>query len=258
MHGASDEMKVVLALSGGAARGVAHIGVLKALEEAGFEISALSGSSAGALVAAFYGSGYTPEDMLKIVKEIRWFSVLRPTFPRRGFISWKRAEEVLRDLLSVDRIEDLRLPVFICATDLLTARSVYFQEGDLVPILLGSCALPGIFEPVRYGDYLLIDGGVMNNLPVEPLVGFKGIKVGVDVNPIEDVEDVKGIFRVILRSFFLAVRSNVEARKDLCDLVIVPNLIRFSPLDIGKAEEIFRVGYEETIKTVAKISKDRR
>ncbi len=241
-------MKVALALSGGGARGIAHIGVIKALEDLGYEITALSGSSAGALVSVFYASGYTPEDMLRTLKEVRWASILRPSFPRKGLIRWEKAIKVLEELLGVRRVEDLKKKVFICVTDLLSARSLYFDKGDLVPLVLGSCSLPGIFEPVRYGDHLLIDGGVMNNLPVEPLMGIEAFKVGVDVNPIERVVDVKGVLRILIRSFFLAVRSNVEARKDMCDLIIVPEVSGFSPLDVKRVDDLFRAGYEATLK----------
>ncbi|MDQ7037718.1 MAG: patatin-like phospholipase family protein [Aquificota bacterium] len=244
-------MKVALALSGGAARGVAHIGVIKALEDLGYEITALSGSSAGALVAVFYASGYTPEDMLRAVKDIRWVSVLKPSFPKKGLIRWDRAVKVLEDLLGVRRVEDLKRKVFICATDLLSARSLYFDRGDLVPLVLGSCSLPGIFEPVRYGEYLLIDGGIMNNLPVEPLAGMRVLKIGVDVNPLERIVEAGSLFRVLLRSFFLAVRSNVEARKGMCDLLIVPDVAGYSPLDIRKTDDLFRAGYEATVKALS-------
>jgi NTE family protein len=246
-------MRVALALSGGAARGIAHLGVIKALEESGFEIVALSGSSAGALVSVFYAHGYTPEEMLRLVRETSWVSLLRPGIPRRGLIRWDRARRLLGELLKVERIEDLGRKVFICTTDLLSASSVYFERGDLIPVLLGSCSLPGIFEPVRYGRYLLIDGGVMNNLPLEPLESLGVFRIGVDVNPIEPVEDVKGILRILVRSFFLAVRSNVEARRGMCDLLIVPDLKGISPLEVGRAEEIFRAGYEATLKALGEL-----
>ncbi len=244
-------MKVSLALSGGAARGIAHIGVLKAVEELGLEVFALSGSSAGAVVSVFYASGYSPDEMLRIVKSIRWISVLRPTLPRRGIISWKRAEKFLRSLLGAEKLEELRKKVFVCATDLLRAKPIYFEKGDIVPVLLGSCAIPGVFEPVRYEEYLLADGGLMNNLPVEPLLSLEGLKVGVDVNPVGEVSEIRSIIGVVVRSFFLAVRSNVGARKELCDAVVEPDLLRFSPLDVGKAEDIFRAGYEEGMRVLS-------
>lgn len=243
-------MRVNLVLSGGAARGIAHIGVIKALEEMGFSIKALSGSSAGAIVAVFYAFGYTPEEMLTLVKKTRWLSLFTPRIPRKGLFNFNKAEKYFRKLVDVERVEDLKRKVFICATDILSARPLYFDRGDLTPILLGSCALPGIFEPVRYGEFLLIDGGVMNNLPVEPLRRYRTLKVGVDVNPIAKVESVGSIVSLLIRSFFLAVRSNVDSRKGMCDVVIVPDIVEFSPLDVRRADDLYRLGYEKTIKVM--------
>ena len=247
-------LKVNLVLSGGAGRGIAHIGVIKALEEMGFEIKALSGVSAGALVSVFYAYGYTPEEMLKVVKKTRWLSLFRPKIPRSGLFSLKRAERYLQSLIDTHRIEDLPKRVHICVTDFLKGRPLYYHKGELVPILLGSCALPGIFEPVKYEDKVFIDGGIMNNLPVEPLERSKGLKVGVDVNPMEETKRAGSIVNILLRSLFLAVRSNVDKRKDLCDVVIVPDILEFTPLDVMKADDLYRLGYEKTLKVMERFT----
>jgi len=243
-------MKVNLVLSGGASRGIAHIGVIKALEELGFEIRAISGVSAGALVGAFYCDGYTPEEMLRVVKSKEWLKYLRPAIPRLGFISLKEAEKYLNKMLSIRRIEEAKKKLFIGALDIKSGKTFYFDSGDLVPILLGSCALPGIFEPIRYKEYLLIDGGITNNLPVEPLLSMDGMLVGVDVNPSEQVEKIRNIFHLLVRSFLLAVRSNVDKRKELCHVVIEPELFKYSPLSLLKADEIYRLGYEKTMQVL--------
>ncbi|HIC97008.1 MAG TPA: hypothetical protein EYP11_01230, partial [Aquificaceae bacterium] len=88
--------------------------------------------------------------------------------PRRGLFSFSKAQATLEELLGVQRLEDLGKKVYVCVTDLLSGRTLYLSEGDIVPVILGSCALPGVFEPVRYGNYVFIDGGITNNLPVEP------------------------------------------------------------------------------------------
>ncbi|MCS7284449.1 MAG: patatin-like phospholipase family protein, partial [Hydrogenobacter thermophilus] len=134
--------------------------------------------------------------------------------------------------------------------DIKSGKSFHLSKGQLYPILLGSCALPGVFEPVRYGDYILIDGGVTNNLPVEPLLNKDGLLVGVDVNPTNAVEKVRNVFHIIARSFLLAVRSNVEKRKELCHVVIEPELQNYSVIDIWKAEEIYMLGYQKTIEVM--------
>ncbi len=244
-------MRVNLVLSGGAARGIAHIGVIKALEDLGFKIKALSGSSAGAIVAVFYAYGYSPEDMLCLVKETRWLGLFRPKIPRSGLFSLSKSEKYLRGLIKVERIEELSKKVFICATDLLSARPLYFNKGEIFPVLLGSCALPGIFEPVHYSKYVLVDGGVMNNLPVEPFERYRTPKIGVDVNPVEKIKNTGNIVNVLVRSFFLAVRSNVDKRKELCDLVITPDIVSFSPLDVRRADELYRLGYEKALRLLS-------
>lgn len=243
-------MKVNLVLSGGAARGIAHIGVIKALEELGFEIASISGVSAGALVGAFYCAGYKPEEMLKIVVSNTWLRYIRPKVPKLGLFSLNKAVAFLRNHLHAERIEELRRELWITALDINSGRTIYFNSGELYPILLGSCALPGIFEPVRYGDFLLIDGGVTNNLPVEPLLGRMGLLVGVDVNPTLQGESLRNIFQILMRSFLLAVRSNVEKRKELCQVVIEPELHKFSTIDLWNAKDIYRLGYKKTLQVM--------
>ena len=246
-------MKINLVLSGGMARGVAHIGVLKALEEAGLEVKAISGVSAGAIVGTFYAAGYTPEEMLKILKATKWLRIFRLRVPKKGLFSLSRAEREMRKHLDCERIEKLGLKLWICATDFLEGKPIYFSQGELMPILLGSCALPGLFEPVRYDRYLLIDGGVVNNLPVEPLKKSRRKLIGVDVNPTAKVSKARGIVHILARSFLLAVRSNVDKRKEACDLVIVPNIERFSPLDINKIDELYTLGYKKTLQKLKEL-----
>ena len=185
--------------------------------------------------------------MLSILEGVNWFKLFSLKPSRLGLIGWDKAETFLRKYINVDKIEELSKPVSLCAVDLYTGKPIYFSSGKLLPILFGSCAIPGIFEPVRYGDYLLIDGGVMNNLPVEPCEEFGEPILCVDVLPITSEKSIRNIFDVLVRSFFLAVRSNAERRKKHCDIVITLNLSDFSPLDVRKAKDIFLKGYEHTL-----------
>ncbi|NPA32641.1 MAG: patatin-like phospholipase family protein [Aquificae bacterium] len=240
--------EVNLVLSGGAAKGIAHIGVLKALGELGIRVKRVSGVSAGAIVATFFSAGYTPDRMLELLESVNWLKLLRPKPSRFGLISWEGAKAFLRKHLPVRRLEELSIPTYLCASDLYTGRAVYFSRGEIIPALLGSCAIPGIFEPVSLGDYLLVDGGVVNNLPVEPLEKKKEPLVCVDVLPLSEERRIKNLFHVLVRSFFLAVRSNAEKRREMCDVLIVPPLNEFSHIDVRRAREIFRRGYEETLR----------
>ncbi|MGC8852168.1 MAG: patatin-like phospholipase family protein, partial [Hydrogenobacter sp.] len=238
---------------GGATRGIAHIGILKALEEMGFEVQAISGVSAGALVGAFFCAGYSPEEMLRLVKNTDWIKLIRPKVPKYGFFSLSRAEKFLRKYLQVERIEDLKKELYIGVLDIKSGKSFHFNSGELYPILLGSCALPGIFEPIKYNDYVFVDGGVTNNLPVEPFLKKEGLLVGVDVNPTNSVEKVRNVIHIIARSFLLAVRSNVEKRRELCQVLIEPDLQNYSVIDIWKAHEIYILGYKKALEVMRKI-----
>ncbi|ADC89430.1 Patatin [Thermocrinis albus DSM 14484] len=239
-------MEVYLILSGGAIRGVAHIGVLKALQELGFRIKGVSGVSAGALVGAYHCAGYSPKEMLKLIKDREWVSYIRPHIPRYGLFSLRKAEVFLRKTLGVDTFEALSTPLVVCALDINTGSTLYFSSGELIPPLLGSCALPGIFEPMRYRHYYLVDGGITNNLPVEPFVG-KGTLVAVDVNPLKFSGKPRNVIQILLRSFFLSVRSNTDKRKEVCHIVIEPDLQGYPLYDIRKVDEIYMLGYTKAM-----------
>ena len=247
--------KVNLVLSGGAARGVAHIGVLKALEDLGFHVEALSGASAGALVSVFYAWGYSPEDMIKIVLETNWLKLLRPRISSisRGLIP---AEPLMRELhrfVPCERIEELPKRVFVCVTDLFEGKALYLSEGNLQRAVIGSCALPGIFEPVEWNGKVLVDGGVANNLPVEPFQDSNIPCICVDVNPLGKMRSSVNLISVLVRSLFIAVRSNVESRKRMCDVVLSPPVESISPFEIGRARELFEIGYESALASLKRL-----
>ena len=243
--------EINLVLSGGAAKGIAHIGVLKAINELGIKVRAVSGVSAGAIISVFYASGYSPEGMFSLLKQVNWFKLFKFKPPLKGLIGWEKAISFLEEVLPYRRLEKLEIPTYICATDLYSGKALYFSEGSLIPPLLGSCAIPGIFEPVAYDKYLLVDGGVVNNLPVEPFQGSDIPTVCVDVLPIEEEKNIKNILHILLRSFFLAVRSNSEKRREFCNLVIVPELENFSPLDVKKADQIMERGYRKALEILS-------
>jgi len=242
--------EVNLVLSGGAARGIAHLGVLQALKEKGIKVKRVSGVSAGAIVAVLLGAGYEPLEILKLVKEVRWLNLFKFKPPGLGFIGWEKARSFFNELVAAKRLEELSLPVNLCAVDLLEGKPLYFSEGPLPELLFASCAIPGVFEPVRYRRRLLVDGGLMNNLPVEPLEGYPEPVLCVDVLPVSKEKRVNNYFQLIIRSFFLAVRANSEKRRRYCDFLVEPPVLSFSPLDVRKADELFKVGYEAALKAL--------
>ncbi len=158
------------AFGGGGVRGWAHIGVLTVLERYGLRADLVAGCSAGAVTAAYYAAGFSAERLAEVMRSQRTRALFSLRFDRYGLVSADDFAEMLRGHLGDRRIEDLDLPLYIVTTELETGKEVILDRGPLVESILASCALPGIFAPVRIGGRLLIDGGVCNNVPVSALV----------------------------------------------------------------------------------------
>ncbi len=245
-----------LVLSGGAVRGAAHIGVLKALEEYGIKPSYLSGSSAGAIVSVFYGAGYSPSEIEEIVLKTNVMSYLKPALNLSALFSLEGLERFFKDYIHYTDISQLQIPVYICATNLNLGRPEYFAEGDIIKIVSASCALPFIFKPVQIGEYIYIDGGVMDNLPAEPLVGKADFIIGSEVNPLGEEKNLSNPFNLLIRSFYLAIRSNVEARRKYCNIFIQPEeLLKIGLFSTWKIKDAIDIGYRHTKKIIQELDK---
>lgn len=242
-------MKVGLALSGGGARGIAHLGVLKAFDELGIKPAVFSGVSSGAIASVFYAAGYKPDEILKLVKQLSLFSVVRPAFFKRGLLHLDEVEKLYRKHLGENAtFEDLAIPVFICATEMNEGVSAYFSSGDLITPLIASSAVPILYKPILYQGKLLNDGGLLNNLPIESLLYNCDIKIGVHVNPINHQAKITNMRSMIERTVHLAINNNVKMRIPLCDFLIEPTDLKYYRLmSFGKADEIFEIGYRYTM-----------
>ena len=162
--------KVGLALGSGAARGLAHIGVLKVLEEEHIPIAAIAGTSIGAMIGALYAAGVPLAQMEEIARDVDWRDLARlvdPVLPGAGLIDGKKVARFIDELLPVQRFEDLRLPFAVTATDVETGEDLFIKQGDLLAAVRAAIAFPGIFTPVRFGDRFLVDGGLCNPVPVD-------------------------------------------------------------------------------------------
>ena len=237
-------MNIGLALSGGGARGFAHVGVLKALLEEGCVIERISGTSAGAIVGALYGNGYSPDDIMDIFGKTKILSVLSLSTRLGGFLKHEKVEKFMKTHLTHDSFEGLRLPLTVNATDIEKGQIVYFDHGPLVRPLLASSCIPVLFEPVPFQGRLLVDGGILNNLPVEPLLGRCDFIVGLHTNPCGATLPLVNMRTVMERSLLLAIQNNVRDRAARCDFYIEPpDLCTFTTLDASKARAIFDIGY---------------
>lgn len=240
-------MKTGIALSGGGARGFAHLGVLKALEEMHVKVDSLAGTSAGSIVGAFYAHGYKPEEILNIISGTGILQSVRPAWSWTGFLSLDGFRDVLKKYLPENSFESLKLPLTIAATEIRLGKIVYFSKGELITPIIASSSIPAVFNPVSFEGNVYIDGGIMDNLPVRPLIGKCDFIIGVHTNPVGQKFDIKNAKEVTMRSLLMAINVNSTASKANCNVVIEPPALgAYSPLDVSKAKEIFDIGYQYT------------
>ncbi len=242
---------VNLVLSGGGARGIAHLGVIKALQEYNVPIKAIAGVSAGAIAGAFYGLGLSPDEILDIAVENTYMNIRNPRRFSLGLFSKSNMQRVLEKYFPGDSFSDLKIPLHIYVTNINSGSSEYFSSGELIKPLLASSALPLLFPPIEIKGQQYLDGGLVNNLPVELFIDEQIPVVGVHVNPINKRPHFSSTLRIIERSMELAIYKNVRPRKHYCTLFIEPpDLRRFSIFEFEKAKDIFQMGYEFTSKTL--------
>ncbi len=242
-------MKFGLVLSGGAVRGMAHIGVIKALEEYGIYPEYISGASAGAIIGVFYASGYSPKEMEDIALKTNVFDYIKPNIPPiNSLFSLEKLDKFLEKYISEKDISLLRKKTFICVTNLNKGFPEYFSKGSISLLLSATSALPFIFPPVKIGKDTYVDGGITNNLPVEPIINKADIKIGVDVNPLGKEEEINNPVKILIRSFFLSIRANVDVRRKYCDIFIQPEeLTRVGLFSTWKMKEAIDIGYHYTV-----------
>ena len=242
-------MKLGLVLSGGAVRGATHIGILKALDEYKIPVCAISGVSAGAIVGAFYANGYTAKQIEKIALKTNFLKFFKPSIPFKSLFSLEEIEKFLSSYIKNYKLENSQLRLFITTTNLNEGNYQIWEEGNLYKLVRASSSLPFWFEPVEINGNLHVDGGLTNNLPVEPLKSTCDYIIAVDVNPLSRGNISKNILSITIRSFYLSVRANVEARKNLADIFIQPERLKTIGLfDIRKIKDAIDIGYEEGIK----------
>jgi NTE family protein len=243
--------RIGLALSGGGVRGVSHLGVMQALTDHGIRFSHISGTSAGAIGAAFFAEGYAPKEILQIIKESKLLKLLRPAFDSAGLISILNARALIEKYIPHNSFQKLKTPITIPAVDLGEAKLVYFTDGELDMAILASCCLPGIFKPIMINNHMYVDGGILNNFPVEPLVGNCDLIIGSSCNHLPVVTTIKSFGNLVDRAAMIAINSSLDTHKALCDVVIEPHgLGGYGIFDTDAAEEIFMIGYEEGLKTI--------
>lgn len=247
--------KIGISLSGGAARGIAHIGVLQALEEANIFPSCISGSSAGSLVGALYAAGHSPKTMLDIALSTNLFKLFRPQLSL-GLMDLSRVLKILEEYIPKNDFGVLEKKLFVCITNLEQGNWEIREEGELFKTIIASCSIPFIFKPVKINGQLYVDGGVLNNLPIEPLKPNCDKIIGVNIIPIQPRKSIDSIIEIAERSIDLVVNSNSLSRLAECDVQIeIEGIDKYSLFDFNQAKEIYDLGYEITKHKMVSIKK---
>jgi NTE family protein len=251
--------KIGLALSGGGARGFAHVGVLKALVENDVPIDLIAGTSAGSFVGGAYAAGLSVDEIVEVGKKISWFGVAGFSYSPKGFLSNAAMKGFIEKSFPVTKFEDLRIPFTAVACDLETGEEVYLKdEGDLTHAIRASCAIPGVFVPVADDGRQLVDGGVVEPIPTRAVK-----KMGADrilaVDLITCGTTYWGSPSTLVGTFFqsamIMLRTTSKHQHYRADVIIEPAISHIRPDDISKRDELIELGYKSVVDSLDEIRK---
>lgn len=237
--------KIGYALSGGFIKGFAHLGVMQALLEHDIKPDIISGVSAGALAGAFYADGNEPHRVVEFFAKHKFMDLTSWARTTAGLFKMDDFMEFMNSNLKTKRIEDLKTPLIITATDLDHGRSIQFRKGKIAERVAASCCMPVMFAPVNINGTNFVDGGVFMNLPVSVIRRECEKVIAVNVSPIVAEEYKKNVINIAMRSYHFMFRANTFPDRENADLLIEPyGLKGYSNRELEKAEEIFEQGYK--------------
>jgi NTE family protein len=241
--GAPQTPALGLALGGGFARGIAHIGVLKVLEEAQIPVSFMAGTSVGALIGAAYCGGLTAAELEQIAFQVRSHHIARWTLSKLGLATNQRMAVFLHRILKQKTFEDLKIPLAIAATDFTSGEGVAFRSGPLIDAVRASCAYPGIFLPVEINGRLLVDGMLAYPVPSVPLREMGARRVlSINLKGGLSRTGPRHVFDVIGQSFSIALEQSAKVWRRASDLVVEPDVTGFEYDDFARAGEMIHAG----------------
>lgn len=246
--------KIGLALGSGGARGFAHLGVIKTLLDEEIPIDMIAGSSMGAMVGCFYGAGLDIERLYNLSKVFKRKYYLDFTIPKMGFIAGNRIKDLIRIFTQGRKIEELDIPVRVVATDITNGEKIVFHDGPIADAVRASISIPGIFVPEKYNGKLLVDGGVVDRVPVSVVEEMGAdIIIAVDVSTVKLHTDITSIYDVIMQSIDILQMEIVTNRESASDIMIKPPVEMYSSRAFTNIDEIISIGEEETKKYIETI-----
>lgn len=236
-----------LALSGGSVKGFAHLGVIEYLLETNNKPDIISGTSAGALMGAFYADGYHPQEIMDILGRLTFSSMTNISFGfgNGGIFGVQNFTKMLKTNLRHKRIEDLEIPFRIVATDLDNGKQKVFTEGNLVERVVASCSIPVIFKPMIIDDVNYVDGGLFRNFPVSVIREDCKKIIGVNLNPEGNEVYKKTLLGTAIRSWDLVFRQNGKQDRELCDVLLeTTEVTKYRMFEFSSSQEIMQCGYD--------------
>lgn len=245
--------KTGLVLSGGGTRGFAHLGVIAALNELGIQPDVISGVSAGAIVGAFIAAGKNPEEILEIFKRGWFFQYTQIHLPVDGLLKLDGLKELIDKEIEGKRIEDLQIPLHICISNLNKGRVEYRDKGPIGSTVLASSSIPVLFAPVKLGVFHYVDGGLMDNIPVEPVKDDCEQLIVSNISPINPTAKMKNLVQIATRTVYMSVNVKTEEVKKLADFYIEPEGIEaFDIFHRKHADQLYEMGYKATMEVFKK------
>lgn len=246
--------RIAWALGGGGARGLAHLGVLRVLERERIPIDFLAGTSMGAVVAAAYSAGGSLRYLTQLAESISWEHLFDLRFPRLGLISGKRIISVVKLLSKNKKLEELDPPVWITATDLLTGDEVIFKTGDVELAVRSSISIPGVFTPVKHDGKLLVDGGVVANVPVKAARRMGAdLVIAVDVSAGPNPLPPRNFVEILLKTMDIMGSKLNQSQVKEADLVIKAEILDVGAGQFHRAADCIRKGEEAALRYLPQI-----
>lgn len=248
---AKKKYQLGVAFSGGGAKAAAHCGALQAMKEYGIQPEVVSGTSAGALVAVLYASGFTPKQMVETFQGLNFFKdIVTPHVPKGGLFDSRPLLELIRKKLPYSRMEELPIPTYIVASDIEHGVPKIFTKGEIAPRVVASCSIPVIFQPICINGIHYIDGGAFQNLPVSAIRQKCEKVIALNLNHLEEDKYKNTLMSVAYRSFMMMMTTNVAADTAQADLFVELDTCGCMAYDMSKIESLFFRGYESTVKVL--------
>ncbi len=247
-----------ICLSGGAALGFGHIGVLQSLEDHGISPDNVSGSSMGAIIGAFYCAGFSPDELLQLIKTDKLYKITKlmtfqPTFLNSGLTNHSILRSLVKELISHNCFEQLQKSLHVCVVNLNTANWEIVSSGNKLDAwLAASAAIPGLFNTIKHNGIFYTDGGLLNNLPAQPLAHKCETIIGVNVIPHRIPEKLKKPVDTLAYSVRAMQQQNSAPGRALCNFLIEPDAFdKYHEFSFEAYQDIFHIGYNATTKYIA-------